>query len=158
MGAQLTAPKQDMKYVVPPPLVERGMVRALNLHMDQCWPSLFNKSPKRRRKEAVATTGRFATVSDMPSSTSAEIITGMPRLLIMYAACTRETNLVMTTKGFFLFVCSRNLMERKEYLLDREDKDKDPARRLSSMPQMRDMSTRMLAGQRGRLGQQRSVP
>src|ERR1700677_1894378 len=104
-----------VKYVVLlPASVVIGIVRVLNFHVDQRWPSPsppFAESLERRRKEAVATTGRLATVSDMQSSTSAEMITGMPPVLMMYAACTRDTIVVTTglEKNFScLFVlCAR---------------------------------------------------
>jgi hypothetical protein len=48
--------------------------------------------------DALATTGKLATVRDMQSSTSAEMITGMPPRVIIYAACTRDTMVVTTGK------------------------------------------------------------
>ena len=100
---RLTAPRPVVKYVVLLSVVI-GRVRVLNFHVDQRWPS---PSPSfedpSRRKEAVATTGTLATVSDMQSSTSAEMITGMPPRLMMYAACTSETIVVTTSRIYFRF-------------------------------------------------------
>ena len=95
--APVSAAPRPVRNVVGPLPVVMGIVRVLNLNEDQRCPS---PSPsevlERRRNEAVATTGRFATVRDMQSSTSAEMITGMPPLLIMYAAWTRDTIVVTT--------------------------------------------------------------
>src|SRR6266702_628732 len=99
---RLTVPKPVVKIVVPTP-VEGGSVRVLNLNEDQRWPapSPLEESPERRRIQAVATTGRLATVSDMQSSTRAEMTTGAPPLVMMYAAWTRDTLVVATGRFFF---------------------------------------------------------
>src|SRR5258708_1023733 len=96
--------------IVGPLPVVMGIVRVLNLNEDQRCPS---PSPsvvlERRRIEAVPTTGRFGTVGGMESSTSAEMITGMPPLLIMNAAWTSDTMVVTTGKKEKKIVCSRRL-------------------------------------------------
>jgi hypothetical protein len=48
--------------------------------------------------DAVSTTGKLATVRDMQSSTSAEMMTGMPPRVMIYAAWTRDTMVVTTGK------------------------------------------------------------
>jgi hypothetical protein len=93
----LLSPKRVDQCVVAP---GRGAVPVRNLNDDQRWPSSASGelTPEMRRSEAVATTGRLATVSDMQSSTSAEMMTGIPPSVMIYAACTRDTIVVTTTK------------------------------------------------------------
>ena len=50
----------------------------------------------RRWMRKVATTGTFATVRDRQSSTSAARMTSIPPVVMMYAAWTRETMVVIT--------------------------------------------------------------
>lgn len=95
----LMPPKPVVKCVVPPGCC----VRVRNLNEDQRWPSLSGfasrgLTPEIRRRDAVATTGKLATVSDMQSSTSAEMMTGIPPVVMMYAAWTRETTVVTTAE------------------------------------------------------------
>ena len=102
----LPVPKAVEKYVpppVPPAAVvdNEGKVRVLNFHVDHRWPSPSSPLPfeeSMRRQEAVATTGRLATVKDMQSSTRADMITGIPPLLMMNAACTSDTIVVTTAQ------------------------------------------------------------
>ena len=80
-----------------------GCVGERNFHDDQRWPSPSGSGSRaavveKCLMEAVATTGKFATVRDIQSSTSAEMMTGMPPRVMMYAACTRDTTVVTTDK------------------------------------------------------------
>lgn len=121
-------------------------MRDLNFHVDQRWPSASALAEPflSRRKEAVATTGRFATVSDMQSSTSAEMITGIPPLLMMYAACTRDT-IVVTTDKFVSLSEKPDRKGRGGSLEVEKMKRRRHRRRLSLMPRMRRMGSRMRA-------------
>lgn len=92
----LMPPKPEVKCVVAPGCCDR--VR--NLNEDQRWPSSSSRelTPEIRRRDAVATTGKLATVRDMQSSTSAAMTTGMPPVVMMYAAWTRDTTVVTTAE------------------------------------------------------------
>src|SRR5260370_37967977 len=102
----VTRPPLALKLVVNCAVVfavRAGCVRERNFHDDQRWPSPSGSSMRaavleRRMIDAVAMTGKLATVRDMQSSTSAEMRTGMPPRVIMSAACTRDTMVVMTDK------------------------------------------------------------
>jgi len=98
-AAGLLMPIPVDQFVVAP----GTCVPVRNLKEDQRWPSPSGFAsrtlvPVRLRMDAVATTGKLATVSDMQSSTSAEMMTGMPPVVMMYEACTRDTMVVTTAE------------------------------------------------------------
>ena len=78
-----------------------GCVGTRNFHVNE-GPSSSSRSREGALEKclivAPSTTGKLATVRDMQSSTSAEMITGMPPRVMIYDACTRDTMVVTTDK------------------------------------------------------------
>ena len=90
------------RVVVIPPRIT-FVRRDLKRNEENCWPSLsvvvggiVERRDQNTPIRAVATTGTFATVNDIQSSTSAEINTLLPPVRMMYTPCTIDTIVVTT--------------------------------------------------------------